>query len=507
VEPQANTPPPAFLLSRWVFLRLLGLTYLFAFISLASQVVGLVGTEGILPVEQYLYRLEDTYGTESYRLYPTLLWLSSSDETLILLCWLGALLSVMLILGLAPRAVLAALWISYLSLSIGGQAFLGFQWDSLLLETGLLACLYAPRGLWPTLNTEPPPEPTARWLIWWLTFRLIFLSGITKLASGDPTWADLTALTHHFETQPLPLWTSWYMHQLPKGFHQLLTIGMFVAELVLPFVVFLPISWIRLRQMAIFGLVLLQAAIGLSGNYGFFSCLSALLCLALVDDRTWLRILPALITDRAPIAESSHPKSRGWNTKLGASLTVLLFMLGGLTFAREISNTLNRAGRSAPSFAWSDQLIGWVQPFRSINGYGLFRIMTVKRPEIVIEVSLDGTQWIEWNPRWKPGDVHQRPRLVAPHQPRLDWNLWFAALEPQAENYWLSSLVKTLLANSSAVTALMGKPPFPDTGPAFIRLALYDYRFTTPKERARTGTWWHRQFLRYLTPPTSHNVQ
>ena len=490
-----------------MFLRLLGLTYLFAFVSLASQVIGLVGTEGILPVGQYLYRLEDTYGTDAYHLYPTLLWLSSSDGTLILLSWLGALLSVMLILGLAPRAVLAALWISYLSLSIGGQVFLGFQWDSLLLETGLLACLYAPSGLWPTLTTEPPPKPTSRWLLWWLAFRLIFLSGITKLASGDPTWADLTALTYHFETQPLPLWTSWYMHQLPKAFHQLLTIGMFATELVLPFVVLLPMHWVRPRQVAIFGLVLLQAVIGLTGNYGFFSFLSTLLCLALVDDRTWLRILPFLVTDRAPIAENFHLQSRGWRTTLGAILTMLLFVLGGLTFAREISNTLNRAGSPALSFAWSDPVIGWVQPFRSINGYGLFRVMTVKRPEIVIEASLDGEQWTEWNPRWKPGDLHQRPRLVAPHQPRLDWNLWFAALDPQAENYWLSSLVKTLLANNSSVTALMGESPFPDTAPVFIRLALYDYRFTTLTERAKTGTWWHRQFIRYLTPPTSHNVQ
>ena len=199
--------PPTYHLSRWVFLRLLGLTYLLAFASLGTQIPGLVGAEGILPTSEYLNRLLDTYGTDAYRRYPTLLWLASGDSALTAICWLGALLSVILILGFAPVAVLLLLWVSYLSLSIGGQAFLGFQWDTLLLETGLVACFYAPTGFQPRLTTETPPTAGARWLLWWLVFRLMFLSGITKFASGDPTWANWTALNYHFETQPLPLWT------------------------------------------------------------------------------------------------------------------------------------------------------------------------------------------------------------------------------------------------------------------------------------------------------------
>ena len=157
----------------------------------------------------------------------------------------------------------------------------------------------------------------------------------------------------------------------------------------------------------------------------------------------------------------------------------------------------------ASILAWSDGIIGLIQPFRSINGYGLFRIMTTERPEIVIEASQDGRHWAEWNLKWKPGDLQNRPRLVAPHQPRLDWQLWFAPLDPQSESYWLSALISRLLTDTPAVTALMDDPPFPGTPPRYLRLAQYDYHFTAPRERQETGAWWSREFITYLTPPLS----
>jgi len=158
--------PPSYLFSRWVFLRLLGLTYLIAFVSLAVQLTGLVGADGILPAGVYLDRLRDSYGGQAYRLFPTLLWLSSSDLALRGLCWLVAAVATLLIAGIAPLWVLPLLWVSYLSLTVGGQTFLAFQWDTLLLETGLLACFYAPCGFRATATTERPPSPVARWLLW-----------------------------------------------------------------------------------------------------------------------------------------------------------------------------------------------------------------------------------------------------------------------------------------------------------------------------------------------------
>ena len=162
-------------------------------------------------------------GSEAYYRLPTLLWLWPSDALLLGLCWAGIALSVAAVAGLAPIATFAALWLTYLSLTVAGQDFLSFQWDVLLLETGLLAVLYAPAGWRAPLATGPEPGAAARWLVWGLAFKLTFLSGITKLLSGDETWWGLTALRYHYETQPIPTWVGWYVHQAPAWFATLST--------------------------------------------------------------------------------------------------------------------------------------------------------------------------------------------------------------------------------------------------------------------------------------------
>ena len=502
--PDATLPSASYQLSRRIFLRLLGLTYLLAFSSLATQIIGLVGTEGILPIGDHLNRAQELYGIDAVRRYPTLLWISSSDRTLMALSWGGVLFSGALMCGLAPRVMLILLWLSYLSLAVAGQTFLAFQWDALLLETGLLACFYAPRGSRPTLATEQLPARIGRWLLWWLLFRLMFLSGITKLASGDPAWANLTALSYHYQTQPLPLWTGWYVHQFPVWLHQVSAALMFIIELLFPFTIFLPARWQRTRLAGCVGLVLLQVAIGVTGNYGFFSILSVVLCLTLVDDHSWRQLLPARLCDFFPEnAPSQAP--HGWPVAVTVLGAAALIALSSVTFIREISRTLDSSGRPLVDLTWSDPVVEMIQPFRSINGYGLFRVMTTERPEIVIEGSHDGMHWTEWEFRWKPGDPMRRPRLAAPHQPRLDWQLWFAALDPRGDRYWLLPLMRQLLAGAPAVTSLMDESPFDDTPPRYLRLAYYDYQFTTPEERAETGTWWRRVFFDYLTEPVSLN--
>src|SRR5207245_8803495 len=116
----------------------------------------------------------------------------------------GGALALLVMAGVAQAPALALLWACYLSLSVVGQTFLWFQWDGLLLETGLLALLYAPTRWLPRRERERAPSGVIRWLVWLLLFKLMFLSGITKLVSGDPTWRHLTALDYHLWTQPLP---------------------------------------------------------------------------------------------------------------------------------------------------------------------------------------------------------------------------------------------------------------------------------------------------------------
>ena len=492
---------PCFALSRGLFLRLLGVVYGVAFLSLAPQLPGLVGSEGLLPAAAYLERVYEVQGAEAYYRLPTLLWLWPGDGLLLGLCWAGVALSAAAVAGIAPIATFAGLWLCYLSLTVAGQDFLSFQWDVLLLEAGLLAVVYAPRGWRIALGSAPEPGAAARWLVWGLAFKLTFLSGITKLLSGDETWWGLAALRYHYETQPIPTWVGWYAHQAPAWIATLSTAVMFAIELAAAFVILLPPRFRRVRLTGFALLCLLQALIALTGNYGFFNLLTVVLYLSLLDDATLGRVLPGLGTHRSKPAlargdslgrRAAPPR---WRRAAVGVLAAALATLSAYTFVREIR-------RPDPMPEWSAALFGWVAPFRSVNGYGLFRSMTVERPEIVVEGSADGITWTEYPFRWKPGDPNRAPGFAQPHMPRLDWQMWFAALGPRAEAHWLFPLAGHLLDPSPAVLSLLDEHnnPFPDEPPRFVRLVLYDYRFTTLA--GGTGdAWWRRELIAYLTEP------
>ena len=480
---------PRYLLSRWLFLRLLALVYLIAFASLAPQLRGLVGEQGLLPAADYLERAGEFYGAAAYYQFPTLAWLGAGDAGLLAICWAGIVLALLAAGGVAPVLTFALLWLLYLSLTVAGQTFLAFQWDTLLLETGLIACLYAPLGRLPLLAAGREPLPAARWLLWALAFKLTFLSGVTKLVSGDPTWSGLTALTFHYQTQPLPAWTSWYMHQFPAWMHTGSAVVMFGIELIVPLLVLAPARFRRTRAAACALLCVLQIGIAATGNYGFFNLLTVVLYLALLDDATLTLFLPRrLVRQAAPGWWRREPAP--WRTVVGAVSAVVL-ALSILTMWHEVTY---RRGRPD----WSDRLVRLVEPFRSINGYGLFRSMTTVRPELVVEVSLDGDTWREQPFRWKPGDPGRAPRFVQPHMPRLDWQMWFAALDPAGAEVWLQALMDRLLAGSPAVTGLLAEPPFAGGPPRRVRLAYYRYDFTSFDEGRATGNWWRRELQGYV---------
>jgi lipase maturation factor 1 len=490
-------PPATFAGSRWLFLRLLGVVYLIAFVSLAVQITGLVGERGILPIGEFLAQVHERYGASAYYNWPTLLWLSPSDALLSLLCWGGAAASLLLIAGIVPTATAALLWLLYLSLTIAGQLFLEFQWDLLLLETGLLAVLYAPLSWRERIGDDGEPPVVVRWAIWLLAFKVTFLSGITKMLSGDATWANWTALSYHYETQPIPAWTSWFMYQLPQWVHYWSTGGTLLIELGAPWLIFLPPRFWRARLTACVLMILLQAGIAATGNYGFFNFLSIVLYLSLLDDRTLGRLLPARAM-RNKLAFERRPAGPAiWRISVNA-VAVGIAVLSVMTLFREMDRT--RRVRGSFDRGWPGTLLTWVSPLNSVNGYGLFRVMTTQRPEIVIEVSNDGTVWKEQEFRWKAGNVTRRPRFVEPHMPRLDWQMWFAALDPFSAQGWLLTLAERLVAGEAAVTRLLGPNPL-EGRPRYVRLAYYQYHFTSSTERAETGAWWKREFNAYLTEP------
>jgi predicted DCC family thiol-disulfide oxidoreductase YuxK len=483
---------PTYEWAAWLFLRLLGLIYLVAFVSFWTQASGLIGSGGIVPVRDSLdafrtWMAQAGIGLDRYRWFPTLFWFNTSDTFLHGLCGAGTLLSALLVLGVAPAPILLLLWIDYLSLEVVAGAFLSYQWDVLLLEMGLLAVFLAPPQVWARRAT---PTPGALWLLRFLLFRLMFSSGVVKLASGDPTWHNLTALTFHYETQPLPTWIGWYAHQLPARFHIVSAAVMFAIELTVPFLIFAPR---RLRLIAGATLIALQALIDLTGNYGFFGWQIVALCLLLVDDATLRRMLPRRA--REQLTSVSRPSRSSPSTWLRTGrwprwlLTPVVVVLATVSVA-QMAATLESPIDAVPPVGRLHELIA---PLRSVNTYGLFAIMTTSRPEIIVEGSRDGTTWVAYDFRYRPVDPSRRPPFVAPHQPRLDWQMWFAALGRCAENQWLVNFTVRLLEGSPAVVALLASNPFPGEPPRYIRTVVYDYHFTDRQTKRTMGTWWRRE--------------
>jgi len=491
---------PECFLARWWFLRALGVIYLIAFLSLWIQISGLIGSNGILPAGQFMSaaaRHFDTTGisADRYRQLPTLCWLNASDGFLNFQCAAGAVLAGLLIAGIAPAPCLFLLWVIYLSLATVGREFLGFQWDNLLLETGFLAIFLAPFRLGLRSASDTPPSAVVLWLFRWLLFRLMFESGVVKLASGDATWHNFTALSVHYETQPLPTWIGWYAHQMPSWFQKASCLVMFFIEMVVPFLMFTP------RRPRIFGamaVVFLQVIILLTGNYTYFNWLTLALCLLLLDDFALEKVTPTML--RGLLTPDARPPNSAACLRRRRVIPIGLAMIIVPISAVHVVSCLHLR----PS--WLMPVVGvnyWLAPLRTVNSYGLFAVMTTERPEIIIEGSHDGITWLPYEFKYKPGDVKRRPGFVAPHQPRLDWQMWFAALGSYRQNPWLMNFCVRLLQNSPEVLALLKTNPFPEAPPHFVRAMLYDYRFTSSAERKHAADWWKRELRGEYFPPLS----
>lgn len=465
--------PAGYRCAAWLFPKLLACVFLMAFVSLVIQAPGLFGSEGILPVADFLLAVEESLGPERYWWLPSLFWLSASDAMLYWVTVVGMLGATLMLFHLAPTLGALLAYVAYLSLFHAGQTFMAFQWDLLLLECGVVAVVMA-------RHTR-----LGIWLYRLLMFRFMLLSGVVKLASGDDTWQSLTALGYHFETQPLPTVLAWYVDKLPEAVLTVAVVATFVIELVLPFFIFGPR---RLRAVAVFGFAALQVMILLTGSYNFFNILALILCLPLLDDRALARWPGGELDERRPRSRAAR---RGWGI-LGA----VLVMLGMLHLQ------LGFHGGSA----WTRQLAAWTSPLHAVNGYGLFAVMTTERLELVVEGSHDGRDWRAYELPFKPGDVSRPPRLATPHQPRLDWQLWFAALTSRDNVPWVNGLVVRMLMGSPSVMTLFSYDPFPDQPPTFLRIRVYRYEFTSADERRESGNWWRRTLLRDWYPQIQMTV-
>jgi lipase maturation factor 1 len=467
---------PTYNVASWIFARVIALIYLIAFISFGRQVRGLIGAQGIQPITEFLTEVTRQFGTQSFWRVPTIFWWIHTEYGLLSIAWGGAVVAGVAAIGRphtpGQKGAFILLFIYYLSIVNGGQVFMGYQWDFLLLEVGFLAIFLKPSFV-------------RIWLFRWLLFRLTFESGAAKLLSHDPTWRNLTALTYHYWTQPLPTPLAWYFAQAPLWFQKISTIFTFIAELVLPFLIFGPR---RLKQIAAAGTVLLQILIILTGNYTFFNYLTIALCFFLLDDALLSR-LKINVKTRKPLRANPRVSL--------ALIAVVLFI--------SVDQLFGMFRFPTPEFA--DVITGRVSSFGIVNEYGLFATMTTKRPEISIEGSNDGIDWQEYTFRYKPGPLNRPLRWVAPEQPRLDWQMWFAALEDYRENPWLLRFMERLLQGSIPVIELLDHDPFAGKPPKFVRAMAYEYRFTTFAERRETGNWWKRELKGTYFPAISLRQQ
>jgi hypothetical protein len=468
--------PETHLLTRRVFLLLLALVYLSAFASLWVQVDGLIGSRGISPAADFLAEVAGIAEGERFWRVPTLLWLGNSDTALHLLCGAGVLLSLLLGAGVAARLCAALLWLAYLSLVSAGGIFLRYQWDALLIEAGFLAIWVAPAVLSPSKATRAPVDTIAVWLLRVLLFKLMFLSGVVKLQSGDSAWLELTAMELHYFTQPLPDPVSFYAHHLPAWFHRGEVVATFVFELGVPWLIFAPR---RLRWAAWPALVGLQLMISATGNYGFFNLLSVALCTWLLDDA----VLRGLLRRRQP-PDALTARVRGWKPArvIFAALATLLFSLNALLLLDKLGTSLFRPMALV-------ELQRQLGPFHVVNSYGLFAVMTRQRDEIGIEGSQDGVEWRAYGFRYKPGPPPRAPRFAGLHMPRLDWQLWFASLRGCAQASWLHAFLLRVLEGEPSVLGLLEQNPFPDAPPRYLRTPFIRYEFAPPGGEA----WWTTQ--------------
>ena len=478
-------PQASYQLTRFLILRLLGLVYLVAFLAFVNQGLALIGHDGLTPADSYLARIAHQLGSgwQGFNQLPSLFWLGISDGWLLAAGWTGVVLSALVLAGFANSLVLFVLFALYLSITHIGQVWYGYGWENQLTETGFLAIFLVPL-LDPRPLPKRPPPPQVLWLFRWLTFRIMLGAGLIKLR-GDPCWRDLTCLDYHFLTQPIPNPLTPFFHFLPGWLHKGMVAFNHLVEVVCPFFVFGPRP-ARLVAGAL--MVLFQLTLIASGNLSFLNWLTLIPVLACFDDAVWLRLSPAPLR-RALEAKSLQDRPGRWHNYLAW----VLFALVAFLSVAPIENLMSKHQLMNTSH----------DPFELVNSYGAFGSVGKHRSEIVFEGTRDelgpNATWLPYEFKCKPGDPERRPCWVAPYHLRLDWQIWFAAMEDVNDEPWTVHLVWKLLHNDPPALGLLAGNPFPGAPPRYIRARLFRYELVPPGDHG----WWTRRELGEWLPPLS----
>ena len=483
-------PAPSYWLTRFMILRLLGVIYAIAFLVAINQVLPLIGSHGLLPVNLYIRSIHQWLGGTgaSFLRLPSLFWFWHSDTALLTVSWIGFILSCLVAAGYANAIIMTLLWVFYLSLVHIGQEWYGYGWEIQLCETGFLAIFLCPLLDWQPFPRRAPPFQIIV-LFRWLICRLMLGAGLIKLR-GDEVWRNSTALYYHFETQPIPGPLSRWFHFLP---HSILRIGVWfnwLAELIAPVFAFWPSI---ARHIAGVIMIALQLTLIASGNLSFLNWLSIIPALACFDDGFWARVLPKRLVRKAATARETASYSKPMQTTAWA-ITIIV----GLLSIQPVANLFSSKPLMNSSF----------DPFELVNTYGAFGYVGQERYNVVFEGTNnnDSTNNAHWQPyiyKGLPVLLNQSSPQVAPYQLRFDWQMWFAAMSTADEYPWTLHLVYKLLHNDAMATGLFAQNPFPNQPPRYIRAILYKYRFAKPGNAQ--GAWWTREQIAVWLPPLSVN--
>lgn len=489
--------------ARWIFLRGLGFIYFSAFYSFYFQIKALVGPDGILPARDYLQAVEAGLHSARWWYAPTVFWLSTSDHALMTVCCIGLIASLLVLLNLWPRANLFICFVCFLSFIAVAQDFASYQSDGMLLEAGFISLFFAPSGVRPGLGFAQGPSRASLFLLQWEWFRIYFQSGVVKLASGDLSWRNLTAMDDYYQNGPLPSWLGWYVQHLPHGFHASVTVLVLAVELALVWMLFLPR---RFRIICFCIVTPMQLSIILTANYAFLNYIVLCLGFLLLDDRVFEPWLPSRLRSWAtPISPSILATRVGaisWGPKAlqgfsVAGMVISGFFLSWLFYA----SSVQIFWMFFPSVHFPSEPIRYLEPFRVADSYGLFAVMTHQRYEIEFQGSNDGGKtWIPFPFRYKPQDPAKAPGIYAPYQPRFEWNLWFASLGSWRQYRFVVWTEERLLTKDPDVLELFAHDPFGGNPPDRVRAVAYQYWFTDWKTKHVTGMWWRREFLGDYAP-------
>ena len=501
------------LISRWIFLRALGLIYFSAFYSLLFQIRGLIGPAGVLPAQRYLAAIDRSLpGLTRFWFAPTLFWLSTSNHALMSVTVIGLIASLLVVVNLWPRLSLFLCLLCFLSFVSASGDFSNYQSDGMLLEAGFISLFFAPRGLWPGLGAASAPSRASLFLLQWEWFRIYFQSGMVKLLSGDQEWRHFTAMDEYYQNGPLPTWIGWYMQHLPHWFHASTVAATLALELVIVLLLFFPR---RYRILCFFIVTPWQIVVILTANYTFLNYLVLALGFLLLDDQFLVHLLPrrfhpGLQRNKPDLSidgvveepdvvdpESGRASTKRRRLHLAALRTAVSAVFLTWIFYVTTAELIRMLWREAP--LPSSPIVA-LEPLRIANQYGLFAIMTRGRYEIEFQGSNDGQIWTAYPFRYKPQALDKPPGIYAPYQPRFDWNLWFASLGDWRQNSIVPLTEERLLTNSPDTLALFAGNPFSQSPPKYVRAVLWQYWFTSMAEKRTTGLWWRRQLLGLYAP-------